>query len=220
MKKLVLLALSLTLAGCGVFQPAPTPTLQPTPIPPTPQVILATVLVTVIPTQPPTDTPLPTETASPTLPPPTATIELETPTPESTLTFTPESGLVNVPSALLGSIFSQATFSTDTFSLRCEPKAITLDLSSADPKVKIVEFYYRIRAKNSTFVPEWSRGGTLQTDGAGHFWLEYRSLDVIPDNRKVVGWFDVQFIGYNALVQEIGRTQAIEELVTYSLDCP
>ncbi|MEW5939306.1 MAG: hypothetical protein AB1750_06580, partial [Chloroflexota bacterium] len=205
MKKLVLLVLSLTLAGCGAFQPVPTPSPQPT-LPPTPQVILATVLVTVIPTQVPADTPAPTETASPTVPPILLTLEAVTDTPASdaTLTGTPASGEVEVPASLLGGVFSRIAFSTNRFSLRCEPKTIRFDVTISDMHIRLVEFYYRIRGKTSTFVPDWTRGGTLETDGGAQFWLDYAASDVVPDNRKVDGWFEAEFVGFNNLSQVVG----------------
>ena len=219
MKRLTLILLVTLLAGCGVLQPVP-PTPQPTPVPPTPQVILATVLVTVIPTERPTMVPVPTNTPLPTLALPTGTPAVES-TPATEAPASGAEGSVTVPPSFYGSTFSKIVFSDDSFSLRCEGhQSITFDLTASDIYVAAVEFYYRIHAKGSTDVPDWSRGGTLQGDGGGHFFLTYNADQVAPDNRKANGWFDIQFVGLNKLGQVVGRTEKIVELVTYTLDCP
>jgi len=218
MKRLTLILLAVLLAGCSALQAVP-PTPQPTSIPPTPQVIIATVLVTVIPTDAPTLVPVPTNTPLPTLDLPTQTTTAEM-TP-ATETSTPVGGgPVTVPASLYGSAFSNIAFSGSRFSLRCEPKSISFDLTASDVYVTVVEFYYRIRDKNSTYVPDWSRGGTLLGESGGHFFVTFGADEVVPDNRKVNGWFDIQFVGLNKLGQVVGRTEKIEDIVTYTLDCP
>jgi hypothetical protein len=221
MRTLTLLVLSLTLAGCSAFQPVPTPTLTPEPTS-TPRVIVVTSLVTVIPTQPPTNTPV--NTASPTVAPILLTLQAVSPTPSfspnATLTVTPDSGEVNVPASMLGEVFSKIAFSTNRFSLRCEPKTIHFEARVSDMHIVLVEFYYRVRAKNSTYIPPWTRGGTLETDDSGRFWLDYYANDVPPDNRKPDGWFELEFVGVNNLNQVVGRTSAIVELIAYTIDCP
>ena len=215
MKHLTLIFLACLLAACSALQPVP-PTPQPTPVPPTPQVILATVLVTVIPTDVPTTTPVPTNTPLPTL-----ELLTQTEAAPATETSTPVGGgPVTVPPSLHGSAFSSITLSGSRFSLRCEPKTIAFDLTASDIYVTVVEFYYRIRDKNSTYVPDWSRGGNLEAESGGHFFLTFGADQVVPDNRKVNGWFDIQFVGLNKLGQVVGRTEKIVDLVTYTLDCP
>lgn len=219
MKRLTLILLAILLAGCTAFQPVP-PTPQPTPVPPTPQVILATVIVTVIPTDAPTMVPVPTITPLPTLDLPTQT-SLPPVTPATETPLPVGGGPVTVPDSLLGGpAFGSITFSGSRFSLRCEPKSITFDLTVSDLNISVVEFYYRIRDKNSTFVPDWSRGGNLTAESGGHFFLTYGADEVVPDNRKANGWFDIQFVGLNKLGQVVGRTEKIVELVTYTIDCP
>ena len=164
--------------------------------------------------------PVPTNTALPTLALPSGT-----PVVESTpATETPTSGAgggVTVPPSFYGPTFSNIVFSTASFSLRCEGhQSITFDVTASDIYVAVVEFYYRIHDKGSTYVPDWSRGATLQGDGGGHFFLTYTADQVVPDNRKANGWFDIQFVGLNKLGQVVGRTEKIVELVTYTLDCP
>ncbi len=218
MKRLTLTLFAFLLAGCSALQPVP-PTPQPTPVPPTPQVILATVIVTVIPTDAPTSTPLPTNTPLPTLELPTQTPSVEvTPATETATPF--GGGPVTVPASLNGSAFGSIILSSGRFSLRCEPQSITFDVTASDPYVSVVEFYYRIRSKASTFAPDWSRGGNLLSDGGGHFTLTYNASDVVPDNREANGWFDFQLVGLNKLGQVVGRSEIIPELITYTFDCP
>jgi hypothetical protein len=112
------------------------------------------------------------------------------------------------------------TVSSDTFSLRCAPKEITFDVTATDIYITRVDFYYRIRDKHSNYIPEWSLGGTLETDGGSHFWLTYSGESVKADNRKDFGWFDLQFVGMNKLGQVVGRTEKIVDLVSYTIDCP
>jgi len=217
MKHLTMILLAVLLAGCSALQPVP-PTPQPTPIPPTPQVILATVIVTVIPTDAPTMVPIPTNTPLPTIDLPTQTLALVTPATETSTPF--GGGPVTVPSSLYGSAFSNITISGSRFSLRCEPKSIAFDLTASDIYITAVEFYYRIRDKNSTYVPDWSLGGNLEAESGGHFFLTFGADEVVPDNRKANGWFDIQFVGLNKLGQVVGRTEKLVDIVTYTIDCP
>ncbi len=221
MKKLILIALALTLAACSGYQPVP-PTPQPTAIPPSPVVKLQTVVVVITstslpPTSIPTVTPAPTE--APTLPPATATsTQASGPTLPSVPTIS--SGVINIPFSFNGPVFTNITVSTNWFSLRCNPKTITFDLYATDVYITQVELYYRIRDKHSTEIPEWSRGASLETDGGSHFWLTFSGEQVPPDNRKANGWFDFQFVGVNKLGQVVGRSDHIENIVSYAFDCP
>ncbi|MBV6395027.1 MAG: hypothetical protein HFACDABA_00598 [Anaerolineales bacterium] len=216
MKRLTLIVLALLLAGCSAFQPVP-PTPQPTPVPPTPQVIIATVIVTVVPTERPTQPPVPTNTPVPTLPPPTVA---NTEVPATETAAPPAGGALTVPASLYGTAFSNVTLSGDHFSLRCEPKSLAFDVTVSDIYITVMEFYYRIRDKHSTYVPEWSRGANLDSQGGGRFTLTFSGESVTPDNRKANGWFDIQLVGLNKLGQVVGRTEKIVDLVTYTIDCP
>lgn len=217
MNKTILTALVLILTGCSAFQPAAP---QPTAEPPTPVILVQTVMVMVTPTSPP-PTPIPTDTPAPpapTLPPPTDTsAPLGAPTSLGAPTL---SGPISVPVSLNGSVFTNITVSSNWFSLRCHPKTITFDLYTTDVYITQVELYYRIRDKHSTVVPEWSRAASLETDGGNHFWLTYGAEDVKPDNRKRAGWFDFQFVGVNKVGDVVGRSQRIEGLVSFYIDCP
>ena len=223
MKKLILIALALTLAACSGYQAVP-PTSQPTAIPPTPVIQVQTVVVMITPTPLP-PTPIPTVTPVPTEAPtlaPATDVPTQAAASGPTLSVpTQSTGVVNIPTLFNGPVFTNMTVSTNWFSLRCNPKAITFDLYSTDVYITQVEFYYRIRDKHSAEIPDaYVRGGSLETDGGNHFWLTYTGEQVNPDNRKYDGWFDFQFVGVNKLGQVVGRTERIESIVSYAIDCP
>ena len=227
MRKITVLIaiLAILLTACGAQAPGPAPApapveVQPTAVPPTAQVIVVTVEVPVQPSEAPA-APQPTAT----LPPPPTEAPTQAPEPTQEVVETAPSvpaapGLINVPASLNGPAFENISISSNLFSLRCNPKTITLDLTSTDVYITRVDFYYRIRDKHSTYIPEWSLGGTLDTDGGNHFWINYSGESVKPDNRKAQGWFDIQFVGMNKLGDVVGRSEHIKDLVSYAIDCP
>ncbi|GAB4503794.1 MAG: hypothetical protein Fur0043_07860 [Anaerolineales bacterium] len=220
MKKLLFFLLVLGLTACSAVPTQP-PAPQPTPVPPTPQVVIVTVEVPVQPTQAP---PSPIPTVTPLPPPteiPTQPVEPTQPAAAAPTSAQPTaSGPISIPAEFNGPVFANITVSTNTFSLRCAPKEISFDLYATDIYITRVDFYYRIRDKHSNDIPEWSLGGTLETDGGNHFWLTYSGESVKPDNRKDFGWFDLQFVGMNKLGQVVGRTEKIVDLISYTIDCP
>ncbi len=220
MKKLLFIFLVLGLSACSAVPTQP-PAPQPTPVPPTAEVIIVTVEVPVLPTQGP---PSPIPSITPLPPPtevPTQAAEPTQPAAAAPTSAQPAaSGPISIPAEFNGQVFANMTVSTDTFSLRCAPKEITFDVTATDIYITRVDFYYRIRDKHSNYIPEWSLGGSLETDGGNHFWLTYSGESVKPDNRKDYGWFDLQFVGMNKLGQVVGRTEKIVDLVSYTIDCP
>jgi len=221
MKKISLLTLvfAVALSACGAIAPTPVPEVAPTQSPPTPQVIIATVLVTAappeaLPTPIPSVTPLP-----PTVPPPTQE-PAQAPPQQAAPVNAPASGTVYVDPSMNGQVFTNISFSGNSFALKCNPKEISFDLTATDVYITRVDFYYRIRDKHSTYVPSWSLGGTMETDGGDHFWVTYSGEAVNADNRKEQGWFDVQFVGINRYGDPVGRSEKIEGLVTYMTNCP
>jgi len=234
MKKLIFLALALTLAACSGYQPVP-PTPQPTAIPPTPIIQVQTVVVQITatslpPTAIPTVTPIPTETPTqPPTPVPATDAPTQVPVTETATQAIPagptlsvptlSTGLVSIPQSFNGPVFTNVTVSTNWFSLRCNPTSITFDLFSTNVYITQVELYFRLRDKHSTEIPSWIRGATLQTDGGNHFWLTFTGEQVPPDHRKAQGWFDFQFVGINRLGDVVGRSEQIENIVSYAIDC-
>jgi hypothetical protein len=225
MKKITFLTLVFTVAlsACGAIAPAQAPEVAPTQSLATPEVVIATVLVTVVPTEGP-PTPIPSVTPlPPTVPPPTEPPAQEV-VQESVQEVVPvelsTSGKIFVDASMNGGVFENISLSGDRFALKCNPKEISFDLRATDVYITRVDFYYRIRDKHSTYIPSWSLGGTLQTDGGDHFWMTYTGDAVNADNRKDQGWFDVQFVGLNRYGDAVGRSGKIEGLVTYMTNCP
>jgi hypothetical protein len=228
MKKVIVLSLILAVAlvSCdALYSPTEAP-VQPTPIPPTAEVVVVTVEVPVEaspagPTPIPTVTPLPPQpTEAPTQEPQAEpTQEVAASTQPAAPTAQPVSGPINVEPSLLGGVFANVSTSGDRFSLRCNPKEISFDITASDIYITQVDLYYRIRDKHSNDIPSWSYAATMETDGGDHFWLTYSGESVTPNNRKAQGWFDFQVVGVNKYGDVIGRTDHIEGLITYTIDC-
>ncbi len=226
MRKFLFISLALMLAACGVVQPVQQE--QPTPI-------IATVLVTVIaPTEiiPPTAVPLPTE-VPPTVVPPTAVPPTETlvptlaPPPTEVLptldasTNTNDLVPVTVDNTLGKGVFTNITFSSDLFSLRCYPREVTINITANLPEIVDAVMYYRVIDNPAGLYPsEWQNVGEMETDKNGHFSKVFTGLDVNPNLRLDKAWIDFQFIGINKGGAVVDRTQKIERLVTYLKDCP
>ena len=211
MKKLILIVLVLTLAGCSAYQPVPP---QPTPIPPTAQVIIATVLVPVVETVIVTQVP-PTE--APTLIPPTLA-----PTEAALPTATVAS--LNGPFALddnLGAgFFKNMSYSTNAFTLRCLTKTVTFNVTSANIYILNVEFYYRIQDKNSIDISNWIDGGQMVSDKNGNFSFVLSAEKIDNDWHRTQTFVDFQFVGLNKSNEAVGRSEKIVKLISYSNDCP
>ncbi len=226
MRKLLILSLAIILAACGVVQPIQQE--QPTPV-------IATVLVTVIPTtevapptaislptQAPTEVPTlaPTATLVPTLPAePTATTEVA-----ATVSSGSESGLipVSVDNALGKGAFTNITFSSDLLTLRCFPREFEITMTANLPEITRAEMYYRVVDQPSALYPsEWKLVGNLGTDGKGKFFTTFNAEMIDPNFRGLdKAWLDFQFIGINKGGGVVERTQKIERLVIYSKECP
>lgn len=225
MRKILFISLALMLAACGVVQPVQQE--QPTPI-------IATVLVTVIaPTEvvPPTAVPLPTQapTEIPTIAPTETLVPTQAPAPTEVLPTPDTSAAANtsdiVPVAVdntLGKgVFTNITFSSDLFSLRCYPRDITINITANLPEIVDAVMYYRVIDNPGGLYPsEWQNVGQMDSDKNGHFSKVFTGLDVNPNLRLDKAWIDFQFIGLNKGGAAVDRTQKIERLVTYIKDCP
>ncbi len=229
MRKILFISLALMLAACGVVQPVQ----QELPTP-----IIATVLVTVIaptevvpptaislPTQAPTEIPTqiptvaPTETLVPTLaPPPTEILPtLDVSTTSNTSDLVP----VAVDNTLGKGVFTNITFSSDLFSMRCYPREITINITANLPEIVDAVMYYRVIDNPAGLYPsEWQNVGEMESDKKGNFSKVFTGLDVNPNLRLDKAWIDFQFIGVNKGGAVVDRTQKIERLVTYLKDCP
>ena len=219
MKKIFILFLAVALTACAA--PATEQPVQPTVAPPeptaTPLVIVETVVVTVIPTQAPTEVPPPTAippTAVPPTQPPAPTAEVVVPTVSS-------GGPAAVDNALGAGWFVNMTRTADAFSLRCQlSKNITFSVTPTDVNITEVNFYYRTQDRATGAVFDWQNAGRMLADANGNFTLVFSGENVNPNFRKANAWFDYQFIGLSRSGGVVGRSEKIEQQVSYSLDCP
>ena len=225
MRKILFISLALMLAACGVVQPVQQE--QPTPI-------IATVLVTVIPpteivpptavppTVAPTEVPptvAPTETLVPTLAPqPTEVL----PTLDASTSTDPNALVPVVADNNLGKgVFTNITFSSDIFSLRCFPREITINITANLPEIVSAVMYYRVIDNPAALYPsEWQNVGEMVSDKNGNFSLVFKGENIHPNLRLDKAWIDFQFIGVNKGGAVVDRTQKIERLITYIKDCP
>ena len=215
MRKFIILLLALALASCGA--PAGTPVQQPLapPVQPsaTPVVIVETVLVTTVPTLAPTDVPAPTQ------PPPTAVVLPPTQAPAATAAAT--GGPIPIDDLLGKGVFVHMTMSSDSFSLRCIPREITFNITANLVDIVDAELYYRIVDQpKALYYSEWRNAGKMERLGNGSFSMVFSGEDVHPDLRLDLAWFEFQFVGLNKGNAVVDRTQKIEKLVTYRIDCP
>jgi hypothetical protein len=221
MKKVIVLSLifALALAACdALYSPTQAPALDPTPIPPTAEVIVVTVEVPVT-VEPPAAPATPVPTA--TLPPaPTEAAPTEVPPTEAAPVDSAASGgPVSVDASLWGESFKDVTYSNPSFSLRCQPTQITFKATANDPAIIAVDFYFRMEDRKGTTITEWKNFGRMEPMGNANFSLTMLGETIHPDLRKALAWFDFQLVGINKLGQVVGRTEKIVQLVTYTIDC-
>jgi hypothetical protein len=225
-RKIIILVLAFVLTGCGAVAPADTPTAAPTS---TPVILVQTVVVTVIPTQVPTE--VPTSTPVPTLAPQIIVVTATGAAPAAAApaagpTNTAEASVPNtgaatatLPADAGGAIFTNLTRSSDHFALRCQPDTITFGISTSNPYVTEVDFFYRIEDRLSVSISGWVNAGKMQTDKNGNFTLDFNSASVDPDLRSHKAWLDYEFVGINKLGDAVGRTSKIVKQITYTIDC-
>jgi hypothetical protein len=221
MKKIFILLLAVALTACAA--PPTEQPVQPTVAPPeptaTPIVIVETVVV--IATQAATEAPPPTA-IPPTAVPPTAVPPTQPPAPTAeVLVPTVSGGAVAVDNALGAGWFVNLTRTADAFSLRCQlSKDITFSVTPTDVNITEVNFYYRTQDRVTGAVFDWQNAGRMIPDANGNFTLLFSGENVNPNFRKANAWFDYQFIGISRSGGVVGRSEKIEQQVTYTLDCP
>lgn len=219
---IITLLLGLALTACdALVSPTEAPVVEPTPVPPTAEVIVVTVEVPVeVTVEPPAAAPtmVPTETQPPA---PTEAAPAEEPPTEAAAPVESASsgGPMAVDASLWGGYFKDVTYSNPSFSLRCPPKEITFTATANDPYITAVDFYYRIQDRKGTTVSEWKNAGRMEPMGNGVYSLTMSGETIHPDLRKALAWFDFQLVGLNKQGQAVGRTEKIVQLVTYTIDC-
>ena len=228
MKKFLILLLAVILVACssaptGVPTEPPAPTeAQPSP---TPVVIVQTVVVEA--TQAPTDVPPPT--AEPPTPTPVvvtvvveATQAVQAVAPTSAPADTgATSGLITVDQSLGAGWFTNITLTRNILSLRCQlNREITFSVKPLDANIARVDFYYRIVDRSTGSAFDWQNAGRMPPDTNGNFVRVFSGEDVNANFRKPNAWLDFQFIGLSSSGGVVGRSEKIEQQVTYTLDCP
>jgi hypothetical protein len=232
MKKIAILLLAVILAACSSAPTAaPTEPPAPTVIEPsqTPVVIVQTVVVEA--TQPPTLVPSPTAEpstavpASPTAVVVTVVVEATQPAPAAqaptTAPVDTSGGVITVDQNLGAGWFTNMTFTKDILSLRCQlNKEITFSVKPLDANIADVNFYYRIVDRSTGAAFDWQNAGRMPSDANGNFVLAFSGDDVNANFRKSNAWLDFQFVGLSRSGGVVGRSEKIEQKVTYTLDCP
>ena len=221
MKKIIILLLAFALTACGAAPvtatEAPTEAVvQPTQ---TAMVVVETVVVTVVPTNVPTEVPSATPLPPPTDVPPTAVPPTQAAVAAPTDAAT-TGGPITADDALGAGWFVNLTRSRNDFSLRCQlNKEITFTVKATDPNIRQVDFFYRIEDRATGAVFDWQNAGRMISDGNGNFTIVFSGDKVNANFRKPNAWFDYQFAGSNS-TGVIGRSEKIEQQVTYTFDCP
>ena len=234
MKKLAILLLAVILVACSSAPPAaPTEPPAPTVIEAsaTPVVIVQTVVVeaTQAPTEVPSSTPLPPPTETPVVPTatpvvvtvvvePTQAVQAAAPT---SAPANSNSELVTITENLGAGWFTNITLSKNILSLRCQiNKQITFSVKPLDANIAQVDFYYRIVDRSTGTAFDWQNAGRMPPDTNGNFVLVFSGESVNANFRKPNAWLDFQFIGLSRSGGVVGRSEKIEQQVSYTFDCP
>lgn len=214
MKKLLFVLLVVVLSACTAAPTAPaTQAAAPEPV---------VVTVIVEPTQAPPEPVVVTVVVEASPLPPTAAPPA-TQAPVSTLADT--SGTNAAPIVLdnvLGKgVFSNITLSGNEFTLRCLAREFTLTATASQPEIVQAELFYRtVDQPKALYYSEWKSAGKMKDEGSGNFSMVVTGETVHPDLRLDLAWFEFQLVGLNRGGGVIDRTQKIEQLVTYRIDCP
>jgi len=215
MKRLFIVMLAVLLAACSAAPTAPavqpvaqepvvvTVVVEPTQVPQQQQPIVVTVVVEA--TQvPPTSAPPPTQA------------------PASTSADTNAAAAPIVLDEILGKgVFSNITLSGNEFTLRCLPREMTITATALLVDIEEAELFYRVRDyPKAIYDSPWRSAGKMNEVSNGVFSMLLTGETVNPDSRLDPGWFDFQIVGLNKGGGVVDRTQKIEQLVVYRIDCP
>jgi hypothetical protein len=171
---------------------APTEVPPPTPVPPTPQPIVVTVVVE--PTQAPAVQPAaPTAAAN------------------APITLDP---------ALGKGVFTNMTISSANLTLRCAPREVVFNITTSNPDIVDVLFFYRIMDLKRLYQKDYKNFGKMTANGNGNFTLVFKGEDVHPNLRIDGSWLDFQFVGLAKSGNVVDRSQTIESQIKYTFDCP
>jgi hypothetical protein len=223
MKKLLPLLLVLALTACT--SATEVPAAAPTDVPPTAEPVIVVQTVVVEATQAPTEippTPVPTE-IPPTAAPVVVTVVVEAtqvPATQAPVEQPASGGLIALDNTLGKGVFTNMTMTSSNLTLRCAPRDITFNITSANNTITDVVFYYRIMDVNRLYQKDYKAFGKMTANGNGNFTLVFKGEDVHSDLRQDGGWFDFQFVGLAKSGDKVDGSQTIEGLVKYTFDCP
>ncbi|MEW6086654.1 MAG: hypothetical protein AB1607_18885 [Chloroflexota bacterium] len=212
MKRVSLVLLAILLAACTATPTAQpvaqepvvvTVVVEPTQAPQQPEPVVVTVVVEA--------SPVPAQaTAVPPTEPPAAATSADT------------TGAPIVLDDLLGKgVFKNITLSGNEFTLRCVTREMTITATASLVDIEEAELFYRVRDyPQAIYDTPWRSAGKMDEVSAGVFSMVLTGETVNPDSRLDPGWFDFQIIGLNKGGGVVDRTQKIEQLVVYRINCP
>ncbi len=213
MKKLLFVLLAVALTACAA--PA-TPTAQP--VAPEPVVVTVIVEPTQAPAQPEPIVVTVVVPASPVAEQPTAIPPTQ---PPAAAPNDSGSGSIVVDDQLGKGVFNAITLSGNEFSLRCVTRELTITATASLADITEAELFYRmVDQPKALYYSEWRSAGKMKDEGNGVFSYLLTGETVHPDLRLELGWFEFQLVGLNKGGGVLDRTQKIEQLVTYRIDCP
>ena len=99
-------------------------------------------------------------------------------------------------------------------------KEITFSVTPTDANITAVDFYYRTEDRSTGAVFDWQNAGRMLPDANGNFTLVFSGESVNANFRKPNAWFDYQFVGLSRSGGVVGRSEKIEQQVSYTFDCP
>jgi hypothetical protein len=215
MRRIYIVLLAALLAACTAAPPAPTQqavapeplvvtvVVQPTQAPPQQEPIVVTVVVpaTAVPEQP---------TAVPPTQLPAAATSAET-----------TGGAIVLDDLLGKGVFKSITLSGNEFSLRCVTRELTITATAALVDIEEAELFYRtVDQPKALYYSAWKTAGKMNDQGNGVFSMVLTGESVDPNLRLDPGWFEFQLVGLNKGGGVVDRTEKIEQLVTYRINCP
>jgi hypothetical protein len=211
MKKLLFLTLVLALSACTA---APTQSVAPEPV---------VVTVVVEPTQAPQQQdPIVVTVVVPASPVPEQPTAIPpTQAPVAVATSADTSGAIVLDAILGKGVFSNITLSGNEFTLRCVTRELTITATASLLDIEEAELFYRVRDyPQALYDSQWRSAGKMDEVSSGVFSMVLTGETVSPDSRLDPGWFDFQIIGLNKGGGVVDRTQKIEQLVVYRINCP
>jgi len=225
MKKIFIVLLAVILAACSApAAPTEAPTAAPVEPSPTPVVVVQTVVVeaTQAATEVPPPTAVPPTAVPPTVAPVVVTVVVQPTQPAAAVVAdTPAAGgPTPIDTALGRGVFTNMTISNNAFTLRCSPRDITFNVTTVNPDIRDVMFYYRIVDLKRLYPSEWKAFGKMVAGSNGNFTLTFTGENIHPDLRIDGSWLDFQFVGLGKAGDRIDSSEKIEQLVKYTFDCP